>query len=571
MLLKTSVIIENAERARFTGPSSTSPRKESTLEALSETASRQDADPASGADAGFRGRDWLLGQRSTPTDLGVGVLVGVLVSLLALLFRTEIVPTDPWHYIHSAMGFPNHSWVPLGYTRYGMVLPAGPLVLAFGNAQVAYYFWPIVSAGVLAGSVYLLGRRWWGTVAGLLAVVLLVSNSIVFVNLSRGYPDVQSTAWVCAAMVAALKARERLVEGGKLPVLALLLVGFFLGWSFEARETAVLAWPAVAVVLWRKGTVLRAVSVVLLPLLLWVALDVGIGAIAYGDPLLKLHTFTHQDLAATTNPADLKVLHQFVGRPRLSYLTVILGILTAAHPPAGSTFMLLLGGLAVVAVLVRNGPTRLMSLWFLSIYVLFVGIAGLFFPLHPAGRLDVQRYWVQFVPAAALAVAGLTVVVVRALLRRWPGLRVRPAMASAVVAVLVAAWPVVSAVRYVYGNPVFAPFGATALQELRSHLGVAPVHDATVWSDWETLRLLPIYQRPAFGGAKVWTSSFKSLTAGSAPKRGDYVVLFSAHGSTCSFCRLALVPWAAKHPRPPSTWTLDFRSSAHNLMLYRVS
>jgi hypothetical protein len=515
-----------------------------------------------------RGRpDWLRGERWTAQDWALGVAIAVLVTILSVLWRTEIVPTDPWHYTGAALNFPTSTWAPLGYTRYGMILPQGPLVILFGDAQVTYYFWPVVSAGVLAGSLYLLGRRWWGITGGVLAVVLTVSNPIVFLNLSRGYPDVMSTALFCLALVLALLARDRLVDGRRFPLPSLLLVGFLLGWAFEARETSVLAWPVVLVVLWRRGSLLKVAAAIAAPIALWAAVDVGIGVFAYGDPLLKLHTFTRQDLSVTTNPADLAAQREFVGRPRPFYLTVIPKAISNPATPGG-VWMLLLGAVGVLAALVGRRATRLMGFWFLCVFVLFVGIGGMFFPAHPAGRLDVQRYWIPFFPPAALAVAGVLRAVAAGLARVTNRRLPAPWLAAALSAV-VAVGPLVTLANFAQSS-VFAPNGAAALQDLRGYFARSQVRGATVWSDWETLRILPIYQRGAFGGDKEWSAHFKSLTSKGKPKAGDYVVMYSTDGQTCFFCGQALRPWLKENTPLPSAWRPTYTAPSQNLTVYRV-
>ena len=80
-----------------------------------------------------------------------------------------------------------------------------------------------------------------------------------------------------------------MVAGGR-AIWLLLAVGFLLGWAFEVRETAMFAWPLV-VLLWRRGQVLRTLAIVAVPVLGWAAVDIGISAFAYGNPLLKLHAW----------------------------------------------------------------------------------------------------------------------------------------------------------------------------------------------------------------------------------------------------------------------------------------
>src|SRR5678815_2671418 len=55
-------------------------------------------------------------------DVLVAALLGTAMTAVAILYRSPIVPTDPWHSVRSALAFPSANWVPLGFTRYGIIL-----------------------------------------------------------------------------------------------------------------------------------------------------------------------------------------------------------------------------------------------------------------------------------------------------------------------------------------------------------------------------------------------------------------------------------------------------------------
>ena len=521
-----------------------------------------------------RRRDWLAGTPWSRVDLLIAVLVGVAVMVLAYVFRSIVVPTDPWHYVRSALEFPSDDWVPLGYTRYGIILASMAPAYLFGNAQVTYYFWPLLSAGVLSGAIFLLGRRWWGRLAGLVAVLLFVSNTVVFYNLSRGYPDIMSMAIFTLAIVVALVARDR-AACDRWTVGLVLVVGFLLGWGFETRETSMLAWPLIAVILWRRGQLVRTALLLLLPLAFWAAVDIGISAVAYGDPLLKLHVLSGTDISATKTATGELANGNLVNQPRLTYFTFIPKM---AWAMAGGPAMVIIGVIAALGVFVRNGGIRLMAWWFLGVYLLTVLAAGGLDPAHPRGRLDIARYWIPFAPAESLVVAGMAALATAWVVRRLSSAgapRVVAAALPALVAVLVVAVPVFQGARYAttgVASTAFAVKGGDALEELRDHLDAEDFSTPKVWTDWETARILPAYQRDFFGGDKVWQGKPESITGkGAKPVSGDYVLLFQPGSRTCGFCLTALYPWTIRNPSgPPSTWEPVFESDARNLTLYRV-
>ena len=525
-------------------------------------------------------RDLLGGAPLGRRDVLPALACAAVVLVVALVWRSPITPTDPWHYVRSALEFPSADWVPLGFTRYGLVLANIPPAFLFKNAQASYYFWPLVSAAVLAAALYLTGRRLFGAVAGVTAVVLTFTTPIVLFNLTRGYPDIMSIAIVLAAVVTALMARDLGFEG-RAAVLWLLATGFLLGWSFEVRETGLLAWPIVLAILWRRGSVLRTYALVAAPVLGWAALDVLISGVVYGDPLLKLHTLVGTNptgAGSVPPPSPYRVDED--ERTRLGFF---LAIPRALLERPDGLWVLVGGVLAVVAVLVPNRALRLVSAGFIAVYGLNLLAGGVLVPSRPFGTLVNPRYWIQYFPFIALAVAGLVSVVAS-----WVRDRVRaraadpdaPATArrsrraglgvAAVLTVLVAVVPTTYAVRYLTAGPAFAANGGDAMEQLRDHLADEDFAVGEVWTDWMTRRMVPAYQRPVLGGDKLWEGTPRSLTGAGQPGPGDAVLLYSARGRVCDFCRRALAPWLATHPTVPDTWELVFEDDEKVVQLYRV-
>jgi hypothetical protein len=216
-----------------------------------------------------------------------------------------------------------------------------------------------------------------------------------------------------------------------------------------------------------------------------------------------------------------------------------------------------------------------MAGWFLCVYELNVLAAGGLDPSSPKGKLDIVRYWIQYVPPMALAAGGVVALAGAWLIRRLR-LPDRPrllrSLPAVVLAGLVCAGPAAFAAQYATNHVAFAPNGGDALEDLRDHLRGQDFAPERVWTDWETKRILPAYQRDFFGGEKVWSGKPMSITGKGEPQPGDYVLLFSAKSSTCSHCRTALKPWMKKHPDgPPANWRVEYTSETGNLVLYRVT
>jgi hypothetical protein len=502
----------------------------------------------------------------TRRDVLAAVLVGVVVVAVVGVFRSAIVPTDPWRYVFYARAFPFEGAAPLGYTRYGMVLPLLPLVAVFGDAEVVFYVWPLLGAGMLAASVYLVGVRFWGRLTAVLAVVLALASPITFLNLSRGYPDVQSTGLLALAVVLALVARDQ-HRRGQARVLLLLAVGFLLGWAFEARETTVLLWPVIALVLWRRGQVLRHAAWVVAAMALWAVADVVISWVAYGNPLLRVEAFLRQDLATGTLPADNQARATYVGRSRWFYLGAIPRLLWTSAPGGAWTLVVMVVG--ALGVLSRRAGTRFVALCFLLAYLGFVAITGFVSPDHPSGRIDLQRYWVSFLPFAGLAAAGSVTDVADALTPGGHGRRSRKLRLA--FALLGAAGPLVTLGVYVATAPQLVVNGATQLSQLRDHLASSTDGPVRIHTDSYTRRLLPTYRRGPFGGEDLWTGTIPLLGGPSPPRPGDLVALRSPTDPTCAACAAAVARWYAEGGSVPPTWTEVWAAQGRELVLYRVA
>ncbi len=518
--------------------------------------------PAWGRDIGLR-------------DIGWAGLVAVIAMGIALGFRSALVPTDPWHYVQGALAFPDGTWRPEGLSRWGFLLPIIPFARIWGDATATYYVLPVLSTGVLAAVLYLLGTRYVSRSTGVLAAVFALGTPLVFVNLTRGYTDLTATTLIGLALLLATLAADAADEaqeagqgwGWRVPAL-LVACGFVTGWSFEARETAVFAWPVIGWVLWRIGRPLATLVWFVPPALAWLVLDILLCAVVYDDPFLKFRFILGADISESVVSSDAG----YAGRSRWWYVTILpRSILEVSGGPA------LLACLAVGAVgglVFRAQLGRIWAWGMLTVALLWIQ-GGPLNPGHPSVRLDVARYWLSFIVPLMLVAVGTMAILVRSSRGAW---RVGAGAAAALLALGV----MVPAARFATTYPGFAPNGGDAMAELRAHLASqgVDVAGARVWADWGTQRVLPAYQTGPFGDPRWQAGSFRSLNRLvrfpptsdlEYPQPGEYVVLYSAQDRTCWHCRRALQPVSeAFGPLPGPGWEELFTSSADNLTLYRL-
>ncbi len=507
-------------------------------------------------------------RRRHPVEL-LAVLVGLSASVASFKLRTLPVSTDPWHYVQAGLTFPERTWNMVGLTRYGMVLPMIPVTRLFHDSELSFYLTPVLVTGVLVGSVCWLATRFYGAVAGVTAALLVLANSVVLVNATRMYPDIFATAMVALALVFAVAARDRWraterVDAGLVVLLA--LTGTAVGLSWWMRETAVFAWPVVALVLlWRGGPpwrlVLPAAGGAALAFLL---LELGIGQWAFGDPWARFRALSGADLAQTTNPADLP----YLGQGRLDYLEIIpRGMLAFAD----GGWMLTMAALAVVGGLLFPRRVGLFSGWFLLVLLAFVGIGGALRPDSPNIRLDVVRYWVAFLPPMVVAAVGTVAVATR-----WLAGRVGAARGGAgrtgtavLLAGLLVAGPVLASARQVGHTESYVVTNGGVMSTFRNWLHAHDRQVGRLLTDHATARILPTYTR-SFTGHRMAHVHVLAIDRRPKARPGDLVVLFSAYTHVCWFCNHPITAWLAKHPGRLAHWRKVWQTPDRTFVVYRV-
>ncbi len=559
--------------------------------------------PVSSPGAPGAGDRTPLGTTLRRGDFVIAGLVALTAMVIAGFWRSALVPTDPWHYVQGALSFPEPTWRPAGMTRWGFVLPIIPFARLWGDATATYYVIPLLSTGLLAAVLVLLGTRAVSRVAGLLGALLALAVPIVFVNLTRGYADLTATALTGLALLLATLAVDRARRDGDLrrryewavewppgrapepgaggwrrsgrftvttsgrTRMIVVAAGFVTGWSFETRETAVFALPVIVWALWPLLRRPVELACFVAPIVGWLVLDMSLSAWIYGDPLIKLHILLGADISTSEVSSDAG----YVGHSRYWYATILpRSIWQLSGGPV--LFLCLLVG--AVGGLVLHRQLGRIWLWGMLAGGLLWAQGGPLTPDHPSVRLDVARYWVSFIVPLMVCAAATIVVLVRRTER--PGRLV----AVGAAAVLVAGVLVPSA-RFATRYPGLVPNGGAAMSELRDYLAATgAAQDRIIWSDWGTQRIMPAYQNAPFG-TELWQArSIRSLNrimrlkpekASRYPRPGSLVVLYSEGDRTCWHCRRAMVPvQAAFGPLPGEGWELLFTSSTGTLRLYRL-
>lgn len=537
-----------------------------------------------------------LGRRLAAGDFAIALVIALVTMVVTWHWRAALIPIDPWDYVEGALHFPNGIWNEVGLSRWGMI---GPLLLfarLWGDAELTYYAYPLLASGLLAGTLYGLAARVVNRRTGVAAAFFVLTIPVVFVHLARGYPDLIALALVSFALLSLLlagdAARASDAPSGPAASLApnipmpsaweeptartrvspatigwLLLAGLAVGWAFEVRELAVLAFPALGVALLRVGRPLVTWPVFAALPLAAVALDIYLCAQVFGDPLLRIHALSGNSIAQSIVAKDAV----YVGHDRWYYLSIPFRILGARSGGPLLLAMMLLG--LIGGALMWK---RLWSIWLwgTSVFLMLWASGGVLRPAAPAIRLDIVRYNLAYaVPLVLTAICVIGVLLVH--------LRGRRRRAMQIGALVLAASALVPAVRFATTFEGLAPNGGDALRDAAAFLQTrSDVPDSYVWADWGTQRLLPVYTRAVTGGSQNWApADFYALNRlarrehpqAERPQPGDYVVVFSQDDETCYHCARALEEVETVFGQfPLAGWQEVYRGGEGNVVIYQL-
>lgn len=471
-------------------------------------------------------------------DVPVVLALTAVVLAVVWLNRSVLVTSDPWHYAKAALEFGTHEWIPSGLTRWGIIVPLIPVAAVFGDTLPTYYAWALAATAFMVPTLYILARMVTARATSIATVVGFVAIPLVFLNASRGYPDLMAVALNGITLILVLVARDRQKVG------LLFLAGLVAGWAFEVRETTIFTWPLFAWIVFGLRRRWLGFGLVLLGLIPWALLDIGLSWRTLDDPLAKWHVLTGSDLNDSVSPLD----GAYLGQDRLWYLTRL--PVAIAETSWGWT-ILVVAGLGILGGLVLRGRVGLYVVWALLPAALLLLQAGVLDPQHPSVRVDVPRYWLAFLPGLTIAAMALCEAVTSKMRFAWLGPWV---LASALL---------VSGVRFATTEPsLYLVSGDLPYRTVKA-LPEGPV----VWTDGRTSRILPVYANTA--GRNVVFEDFTARRA--VPMPGDYVLIFSDSDITCEFCKLDYDLWKAKgNALPLSSYTQVWASPDGKARLYRV-
>lgn len=518
--------------------------------------------------------------------VGAGALLALGVIVVSVLYLVPPIPSDHLNYLDAARDFPidpGENAPQHQFLRIGLTLPMRAAMLIFGYSQAAYYAVPILAAVALALALYALGTILFSRAVGVGAAVLTLGNTIVFIDLTAPLPDLLATALFSWAAVIAMAVRSHRwgLTTRRRELIALLVIGALLGWSYLAREYIVFVWPLIVLALldvreparWSRAglrDLLRSVAG-RLPRLGWVAIPlvvVGIGetalnAVVFGDPLARFTTAAgHGDVLASGANAET-----YQGHLRRWYLSRIWWILY--NQPEGiwlAGAVITLGVGAIVAV----RKLWFLLAWVVLFYVPLVLLGGVLSPTMTMLRLIKERYWYPAFPALFLGAIAVVWLLTRAAVRLIPFLRGKAGAIAGLVALAVGIVPVGFAQAERRDDSVYRVNGATQMEQLRTWLDEHGADVGVIRADRRSVRVMNIFASGPFGG-KIWDGETIGWYPDLPPRPGDYALFYSVDSPVCDLCNVdAHALFGGATPAAPATWELVFETEDGVVQLYLV-
>ena len=214
----------------------------------------------------------------------------VLLTGLALFFCTGVIASDDTYYLdiarHWRPGGDRLSAAPQTYARLGMWYPIRVATWIVGDSWRALMWPPLISAGATLLAVAVVGRRWFGDRAALLAVIALGLTTHFLISATIAVPDIVAAAAVAWAL--ALAGPPLLDRGCKRAMLMAVSGGLVIGIGYAAKEPTALLLPSLGLfVLLRRtgcGWAWKRLAALAAGAALWLAFEAGVLWHYTGDP-----------------------------------------------------------------------------------------------------------------------------------------------------------------------------------------------------------------------------------------------------------------------------------------------
>ncbi|MDK2981113.1 MAG: hypothetical protein PWQ55_1460 [Chloroflexota bacterium] len=507
-------------------------------------------------------------RKTLKTDLFLIIVLVIVAISVQFIFLNPPILSDQMEYYITAVRFPHLPETPnIGSMRIGLELPVAVLYRIFGTSEVAYYTVPLLSAAVLAVSLYLIGKSLFSRRIGFFSGLFITFIPNLIQDAGHLLPDLPATACSAAAFAVLFTyfgdrshPRDYSARSSRW---MFILAGLLFGWSYLVKEYLAILFLLIPLVFWILDIPFRHLIPVALSMLLMYGVEVAVGIIYYHNPLIRF-------LAASPRETTGEI------QKDVNRIVTYFALLLNKESGQGILGLMVLGILNSLVQSFRKQKSHIFLLsWILLIYVLFTfaGLLPVIFKWQDIVllRLHKFRYWVPILPPLVIgAVAALDAFFVW-LKGKLTGLHLsHPAFVSLLLA-LTLSLAIAPGIHAISNDPDFIRNGADQYLELRSYLKANDNPDAIIWIDRDNKRaferILPMYVRNPFGKL-IWHGSTKYINTDNLYLRADeidqgYIIVDRDFMTADSALPSYLYD-------PPAGWQKVFESQNHKLALFKV-
>jgi len=503
------------------------------------------------------------------SDLFIILLLFILALAVQFYFLNPPILSDQMEYYFTAIRFPRLPANPnIGSMRIGLELPVAVLYRIFGSSEVAYYTVPLISYAILTISIFLIAKSLFSRRVGIFAGLWTIFFPNLILDAGHLLPDVPATACSAAAFALLLtyfgNKEIKRDYGARQSRWIFIIAGLLFGWSYLIKEYLAILFLLIPLVFWMLKIPYRHLLPMALSMLAMYGLEVTIGMIYYGNPLIRF-------LAA--NPRETTGEIQKDVARIVNYLALLL-------IKAGGDGILAVMTLGVVnsflGAIKKEKRYVFLLCWVLLIYVLFT-VAGLLPVIFNWEgivllRLHKFRYWVPILPPLIIAGAAVLDRMVEWLYYKLPQLKITGKIFVPVLIAIVLILVTGRGIMTIQADPDFIRNGKDHYWELREYLQTNDDPQDVIWIDRDNKRaferILPMYIRSPFGKL-LWHGKFKYINTADLYLRAEeinegYIIIDRDFMVT----ELYSVPQYLD--TPPENWHLVFESENKKIALYAV-
>lgn len=508
-------------------------------------------------------------------EIKLDFLLIFIIILLFILIKTAYLPppkmSDQIQYYGAARNFPDKSSLHPNHWnfRLGIILPTTLLYQVFGDAEITYYFVPLLSHCVFLSAIYWIGKILFSRSVGFLSAMIILFFPYIFFESADLLPDIPAEACFITAfagLITVFLVNNSQIKNEKQKIFYLFTIGCLFGWAYLAREYYALFFILVPFFFYLFKIPLKHLFPLMLGMVLILGGELFINRLLYKDPFIRL---------TTTHPRET------IGYIEQDAITVLSSFLRFLKKYQGQWFfsiiiLAIIGG--VRGIFRKEKISIFLFIWMLFIYF-FLTTAGLL-PIifgwkdKVILRLHLFRYWIPiFSPLVLLGVATAVRFINNILNKIFSK---NPEKNQITCILLIYSLSTIFILRSFFSaNEVFTRNRNERGEylELRSFLVENSEKVTKIWINKDGTRtldkIIPIYLHD-FWGKPVWDGEVKFLNEERIYLRPDeiqsgYVIIDTIYMQPDQYD----VPSYLLNP--PEHWNLFFRTSNHRIRVMKAN